>query len=81
MQLHHMLLSRDIKLPNIKLDIPIYAFRTLENDSKVIESFNEWADYTSNQFNIIDIDGNHTTMMRLPHVKTLAAKIQNACFK
>lgn len=80
MQLHHMLLSKEVTLPNIKLDIPIYAFRTLENDSKVIESFNDWSNYTTKKFSIIDISGNHTTMMRLPHVKDLASKIENNCF-
>lgn len=76
MQLHHILLSRDVVLPKEKLDIPIKIVRTTENEQYVKDLFNEWQDYTKHEIEIIDIESNHTSMMKLPHVIKLAEIVE-----
>lgn len=76
MQLHHILLSRDVVLPKEKLDIPIKIVRTTENEQYVKDLFNEWQDYSKHEIEIIDIESNHTSMMKLPHVIKLAEIVE-----
>ncbi|WP_121639835.1 non-ribosomal peptide synthetase [Virgibacillus sp. Bac330] len=80
MQLHHILMSREIVLPKVQLDIPIHVIRTTEHEEYVYELFEQWHDYTKD-LNIIDMNANHTSMMKLPHVKELAEKIEKSCYK
>ena len=76
MQLHHILLSRDVVLPKEKLEIPIKIVRTTENEQYVKDLFNEWQDYTKHEIEIIDIESNHTSIMKLPHVIKLAEIVE-----
>lgn len=81
MQLHHILMSREVVLPKVKLDVPIYVIRTTEHEKYVYDLFEQWRDYAARGLTIIDMDANHTTMMKLPKVLDLAQKIEKHCLE
>ena len=80
MQLHHILMSREVVLPKVKIDVPIHVIRTTEHEQQVYQLFEQWKDYAGRDLKIIDMDANHTSMMKLPHVQDLAEKIEKSCF-
>ena len=46
------------------------------SEQYVKDLFNEWQDYTKHEIEIIDIESNHTSMMKLPHVIKLAEIVE-----
>lgn len=80
-QLHHILLSREVILPKEKLDVPITIIRTTEHEQYVKDLFLEWQEYSSQEITILDFKANHTSMMKLPHVTKLAKQIEDVINK
>ncbi|HDT6612198.1 TPA: amino acid adenylation domain-containing protein [Bacillus paranthracis] len=76
LQIHSLLMSRTLELEKTQLDIPIKVFKTQFHTEELVERFDAWHNYTNQACTFIDIPGTHTTMMRLPHVKEVAKKIE-----
>ena len=76
MQLHHILLSREVKLPKEKIALPIDVIRTTAHEERVKELFNDWKQFSSEEVCIYDFEANHTSMMKLPCVVNLAKLIE-----
>ncbi|MGP5014783.1 amino acid adenylation domain-containing protein [Glutamicibacter ardleyensis] len=79
LQLHQMTYSRDVVLTPIKLDIPIYVFRSTEHPEEVRTLFDDWKRFSGGEITFIDVPGNHTSMMRQPHVVELADLLERNC--
>ncbi len=76
LQLHHILISREIRLSKIRKNIPTYVVRTTEQEKELYDMFLEWNNYIEGKAKIIDIEANHTSMMKRPYIIDLARNIE-----
>ncbi|ORC16617.1 MULTISPECIES: non-ribosomal peptide synthetase [Rothia] len=72
LQMHQLMYSREVTLPRERLNLPISVLRTTKHTADVLNLFSEWQEYTTRPVTFADIPGDHTSMMRFPHVQEVA---------
>lgn len=79
LQMHQLMYSRDVVLPERKLDIPVHVFRTKNHAPEVANLFSAWENYAAGEVTFVDIPGDHATMLRAPHVSEVAHLLDRYC--
>ncbi|ARI50928.1 non-ribosomal peptide synthetase [Streptomyces sp. S8] len=79
LQMHQLMYSRDVVLPQRKLDIPVHVFRTKNHAPEVARLFSAWENYAAGEVTFVDIPGDHATMLRAPHVSEVAQLLDRHC--
>ncbi|MFI9460342.1 amino acid adenylation domain-containing protein [Streptomyces xiamenensis] len=79
LQMHQLMYSRDVALPDRRLDIPVFVFRTGQHASDVAGLFSDWTRYTTREVTFVDIPGDHASMLRSPHVTEVARLLDEHC--
>ncbi|OOM73735.1 linear gramicidin synthase subunit D [Clostridium puniceum] len=65
---------KESKLIEGTLPIPIIVFKADEQDSE--RNFHEWSKYTSKTFDVIEVPGNHGTILKNPNVEIMVNYIE-----
>ncbi len=79
LQMHQLMYSREVALPDRALDIPVFVFRTGEHGTDVARLFSDWSRYTTREVTFVDIPGDHASMLRAPHVTEVARLLDQHC--